>query len=459
MQVVQPNRTAGLQAEQLLDYMLQHGWLEMEGGQVLAFPRHGYRLPAPARPAPRLTRHQRDRLKKLKPLKCGTVVVGPAPGTEGALQLLVERVVAARAGLVVVWGDLEMSAWPGYSVFTRPGLTLLHHTRLAGVVVTQESRAAWLVVQVGDRVTLLSATQDWSGRVAEMVTILPGLLTQHPGAGLICLVGGRDRKAVTEVWTDGACMNNGSAEAVAGCGVWWGRADPRNLACRAERNTNNSAEIQAAFLAVQQATMVGLTGLKLYTDSQFLVNCMTQWVRGWREADWVRSNGEPVINRAELEALLELLETSELEVVWQWVGRDQNKEADLLARQGAGGDTPYYTAEQVAKAGWGCKLDCKAGEGALLLTSPSAEVEVEWLEGGLVQVTQQTAWCELCQAGLQSNAELALHKLTPRHNRNRIFNYYQQKRTDLLRSPHDLGLELSLDGAPQVLHFTNLRSN
>jgi ribonuclease HI len=42
------------------------------------------------------------------------------------------------------------------------------------------------------------------------------------------------------------------------------------------------AEIQAAIVAVRQAVTAGRTHLLIHTDSQFLINCVTQWMAGWK---------------------------------------------------------------------------------------------------------------------------------------------------------------------------------
>ncbi|KAI0677754.1 hypothetical protein C8Q78DRAFT_961890, partial [Trametes maxima] len=55
----------------------------------------------------------------------------------------------------------------------------------------------------------------------------------------------------TEVYTDGSCDANGDAEAAAGCGVWFGNNDPRNMAVRLPHpdQTNQAAEVYAVTLA------------------------------------------------------------------------------------------------------------------------------------------------------------------------------------------------------------------
>ena len=48
----------------------------------------------------------------------------------------------------------------------------------------------------------------------------------------------------------------------------------------------------------------GVRALEIRTDSQFVIDCHTKWVQGWMNNGWRTANGEPVVNRPELELLL-----------------------------------------------------------------------------------------------------------------------------------------------------------
>ena len=101
-----------------------------------------------------------------------------------------------------------------------------------------------------------------------------------------------DLTPVTTVFTDGCCRGNGQHSAKAGCGVYFGEGDPRNLAIplpqfqnkkptnqRAELYVNYSVtsvisiliELQAAIKAIQ--THGYETPLEIATDSQYVLKC------------------------------------------------------------------------------------------------------------------------------------------------------------------------------------------
>ena len=119
----------------------------------------------------------------------------------------------------------------------------------------------------------------------------------------------KDQDGYVHVYTDGSCEGNGKDNARAGYGIWW--ADNHNLN-RGEpatnRATNNTAEIEAATEAIKLATKNGgIAKLKIHTDSDFLIQCVNDWMPGWKKKNWRTSVGEPVKNRKELEDLDEAI--------------------------------------------------------------------------------------------------------------------------------------------------------
>jgi len=145
----------------------------------------------------------------------------------------------------------------------------------------------------------------------------------------------------TQVWTDGACPNNGKGGARAGIGVYWGQGHKLNLAQRVagDKQTNNVAEIQAATMSVSQAMGAGITKLQVNTDSQFLINCVTQWMQKWKQNGWRTATGQDVKNKDDLVELDKLLKQGTISIKWTHVkGHSDDKgniAADKLAVQGA----------------------------------------------------------------------------------------------------------------------------
>ena len=149
-----------------------------------------------------------------------------------------------------------------------------------------------------------------------------------------------DADGLVQVFTDGACSGNGYKVAKAGVGVWFNHGHASNVSAPVVgRPTNNCAEIEAAIAAVYAARAARVSKLCINTDSQFMIDCMTKWIKGWKRNGWKTSTKEDVKNKEELVKLDKLLSDSSVNVQWNHVrghrGIEGNEEADRLARVGA----------------------------------------------------------------------------------------------------------------------------
>ncbi|XP_033212309.1 ribonuclease H1-like [Belonocnema kinseyi] len=146
-----------------------------------------------------------------------------------------------------------------------------------------------------------------------------------------------DENGYVNVYTDGACISNGMANPKAGIGVWFGDHHSLNVSQPiVGRSTCNVAEIMAVTEAARQAKKAGVKKLKINTDSQFLIKCVTEWMKKWKIGGWKTAKKKPVINKEELIELESAL--SSLEVTWAHVsshsGIHGNEMAHLLAKEG-----------------------------------------------------------------------------------------------------------------------------
>lgn len=136
-----------------------------------------------------------------------------------------------------------------------------------------------------------------------------------------------------ELYTDGACKGNPGP---GGWGVLVKTASGKRELCGGEANTtNNRMELTAVIKGLESLTQAGQ--VRIITDSQYVNQGMTKWIKGWRRNGWRTTNKEPVKNRdlwEQLDALLSQQQTVE----WQWVrghtGNPGNEQADKLANQG-----------------------------------------------------------------------------------------------------------------------------
>ncbi len=121
-----------------------------------------------------------------------------------------------------------------------------------------------------------------------------------------------------KVFTDGACSNNGKETASAGIGVFWGPNHPLNVSKKLTGvQTNNRAEITAAIVAITQSITYGAHELKIMTDSDFMIRCMTEWIKKWKKNGWKTASGGAVKNVDDLKKLDDLC--SKIKVKWEHV--------------------------------------------------------------------------------------------------------------------------------------------
>ncbi|MGF1526088.1 MAG: ribonuclease HI [Candidatus Competibacterales bacterium] len=132
------------------------------------------------------------------------------------------------------------------------------------------------------------------------------------------------------IYTDGGCKPNPGP---GGCGVVLLYGDQRReLSEGFRRSTNNRMEITAA--------IVGLEALKqpcqvtLHSDSQYLVNAMTQgWVERWRANGWRRNKTARAKNPDLWQRLLAAAKPHQVTYVWVrgHAGDPLNERCDALA--------------------------------------------------------------------------------------------------------------------------------
>ena len=135
-----------------------------------------------------------------------------------------------------------------------------------------------------------------------------------------------------DIYTDGACYGNpgpGGWGALLKMGarekeLWGGTAD----------TTNNRMEMTAAIEALK--ALKRPCKIRLHTDSQYLKNGITSWIKNWKRNGWRTADKKPVKNIDLWQALEAELETHD--VHWVWVkghaGHDGNERADALANRG-----------------------------------------------------------------------------------------------------------------------------
>jgi len=133
------------------------------------------------------------------------------------------------------------------------------------------------------------------------------------------------------VYSDGGCKPN------PGRGGWaalliWGDME-KELSGGDLDTTNNRMELTAAVRALE--ALKRPCKVDFYTDSEYLKNGISSWIKGWKRNGWKTAKGDPVLNRDLWTQLDDL--TQKHTIAWKWTrghaGDAHNERVDQLATQ------------------------------------------------------------------------------------------------------------------------------
>lgn len=136
-----------------------------------------------------------------------------------------------------------------------------------------------------------------------------------------------------EIYTDGACLGN------PGPGGWGAllryKATERELSGGEPQTTNNRMELMGAIAALEALSEP--CEIVLHTDSQYVRQGITEWLRNWIKRGWKTAGGGAVKNQDLWQRLQVACERHQID--WRWVkghsGHPENERVDALASAAA----------------------------------------------------------------------------------------------------------------------------
>jgi ribonuclease HI len=134
---------------------------------------------------------------------------------------------------------------------------------------------------------------------------------------------------MVEIYTDGACRGNPGPGGWAATLQWEDHL--RELSGAERETTNNRMELTAVIRALE--ALKRPMPVRVYTDSQYVRQGITEWMANWKKRDWRTADKKPVKNRDLWEALDAAAARHDVE--WHWVkghsGVPGNERVDALA--------------------------------------------------------------------------------------------------------------------------------
>ena len=129
-----------------------------------------------------------------------------------------------------------------------------------------------------------------------------------------------------KIYTDGACSGN------PGPGGWGAVIlnkdnNQNNISGNEKDTTNNRMELMAPIMALKKIeTNEEVT---IYTDSTYVKNGITEWIKKWEKNGWKNANKKPVKNKDLWIKLNNLCKGNK--IIWEWVKGHSNNKYNNLA--------------------------------------------------------------------------------------------------------------------------------
>ena len=133
-----------------------------------------------------------------------------------------------------------------------------------------------------------------------------------------------------KIYTDGACSGN------PGKGGWAAiildnNSRQLNISGSENNTTNNRMELLAPIMALKK--IKSKSEITIFTDSKYVKDGITDWIKKWKQNNWKSSNKKPVKNK---DLWIKLDNSCQKhKITWKWVkahaGNKYNNLADELA--------------------------------------------------------------------------------------------------------------------------------
>ncbi|WP_071590631.1 DNA polymerase III subunit gamma/tau [Gloeocapsa sp. PCC 73106] len=191
------------------------------------------------------------------------------------------------------------------------------------------------------------------GLIPKVEAVIPSIIPETPKVEVAPPTPSTTtEKSIKAIYTDGSCLGN------PGPGGWaYVVYSPQGVLAESgghEHNTTNQRmELSGAIAALDYLEQTEYKDpVILYTDSEYVIKGITQWINGWKKNNWQTSAKKPVVNQ-DLWQRLDLL-NSQLNVTWEHVrghqGNEGNERADEIARSYASQNSTSVKAESYSNS-------------------------------------------------------------------------------------------------------------
>jgi ribonuclease HI len=149
------------------------------------------------------------------------------------------------------------------------------------------------------------------------------------------------------MFTDGSCMKKPNQKPKCGYGIFFPNKELKNISkpFLVGELTNQRAELYAIYKGIKKVTHnIKLSKLDIYTDSEYSIKSLTEWIKVWKKNNWKNSQKKEVVNQDIIKKIDRYLQKYKNKIFFHHVrshtGKKDfnslcNEKADKLATQGA----------------------------------------------------------------------------------------------------------------------------
>ena len=128
------------------------------------------------------------------------------------------------------------------------------------------------------------------------------------------------------VYTDGACSGNPGPGGW-GAVIFDNQKNQKNISGKEKDTTNNRMELMAPIMALKK--IKSMSNVMIFTDSTYVKNGITEWIKKWEKNGWKSSSKKPVKNKDLWIKLNDLCQKNKVQ--WKWIKGHSNNKYNNLA--------------------------------------------------------------------------------------------------------------------------------
>ena len=190
-----------------------------------------------------------------------------------------------------------------------------------------------------------------------------------------------------------------------------------------DHTTNNRMELTAVISALE--SIGEEREMTVYTDSAYVLNGITRWVKGWQKNKWKTSQKEDVINKDLWERLVEVTEHRVID--WQLIkghsGEVGNERCDVIATSFA--DKAPVVLYNGSRERYGIDVSIKKIPGSEVLKSKSKSKAYSYVSMVDGEIRVHKTWDE-CKARVAGASGAKYKKSTSPSNEEEIIREFRE---------------------------------